>query len=106
MDALEIHALRDEHYNAGVEYVRHVHDELMILRVRPDGERPHFVPGQYTTLGLGGIWWAMSVSNPLGALLTVAWFLGSDWKQTRLLDDIRLEAEISDAARMEENITT
>lgn len=51
--SLDISALRDEHYNAIVDSVRHVHDELMILRVRAEGERPHFVAGQYTLLGLG-----------------------------------------------------
>jgi MATE family, multidrug efflux pump len=65
-----------------------------------------YVMAYHTSLGIDGIWWAMSISNPLGALLTVVWFLGSDWKQTKLLDDIRLEEQVSEAARMEENITT
>jgi Na+-driven multidrug efflux pump len=65
-----------------------------------------YVMAYHTRLGIDGIWWAMSISNPLGALLTVVWFLGSDWKQTRLLDDVRLEEQVSEAARMEENITT
>ena len=65
-----------------------------------------YVLAYHSWLGVDGIWWAMSVSNPLGALLTVVWFLGSDWKQTKLLDEVRLEEQVSEAARMEENITT
>ncbi len=65
-----------------------------------------YVLAYHTALGVDGIWWAMSVSNPLGALLTVVWFLGSDWKQTRLLDDVRLEEQVSEHARMEENIAS
>jgi putative MATE family efflux protein len=65
-----------------------------------------YVLAHHTPLEVDGIWWAMSISNPLGALLTIIWFLGSDWKQTKLLDDVRLEEQVSEAARMEENITT
>lgn len=65
-----------------------------------------FVLANHTSLAVDGIWWAMSVSNPLGALLTVTWFLGSDWKQTKLLDDVRLEEQVSEHARMEETITS
>jgi ferredoxin--NADP+ reductase len=40
-------------YNATVERIVRAHDELMILRVRPDAPAEPFEPGQYTTLGLG-----------------------------------------------------
>lgn len=43
------HMLR---YNAEVVDWRLVHDELAVLRVRPDGGVPEFRAGQYTTLGL------------------------------------------------------
>jgi ferredoxin--NADP+ reductase len=49
----EICELRRQHYNATVTGVRHVHDELMVIRVRPDGGVPPYQAGQYTTLGLG-----------------------------------------------------
>lgn len=32
---------------------RRVHDELAVIRVRPDGDRLSYQPGQYTVLGLG-----------------------------------------------------
>ncbi|MFQ3594137.1 MAG: ferredoxin--NADP reductase [Gemmataceae bacterium] len=40
-------------YNATVVQLVKPHDDLMILRVRPDGPIPPHQPGQYTTLGLG-----------------------------------------------------
>jgi ferredoxin--NADP+ reductase len=49
----EISDLRRKHYNASVAAVRHVHDELLVIRVRPDGGVPEYQAGQYTTLGLG-----------------------------------------------------
>lgn len=49
----EVAELRARHYNATVVDLRLVHDELMVLRVRPDQGVPTFHPGQYTTLGLG-----------------------------------------------------
>ena len=49
----DISELRRQHYNATVTLRRQVHDELLILRVRPDGGVPTYEAGQYTTLGLG-----------------------------------------------------
>jgi ferredoxin--NADP+ reductase len=49
----EIAELRARHYNATVTGLSLVHDELMVVRVRPDGGVPEFQAGQYTTLGLG-----------------------------------------------------
>ncbi|HLQ43344.1 MAG TPA: ferredoxin--NADP reductase [Planctomycetaceae bacterium] len=42
-----------ERYNATATCRRQIHDELLILRVRPDGGVPTYEAGQYTTLGLG-----------------------------------------------------
>lgn len=53
LPADEIAALREKHYNASVVALRHVHGELMVLRVRPDAGVPEYRAGQYTTLGLG-----------------------------------------------------
>ena len=39
-------------YNAVVIEIRFVHDALMILKIRADGEVSAFERGQYTTLGL------------------------------------------------------
>jgi ferredoxin--NADP+ reductase len=42
-------------YNAVVESSRLIHDELMILRVRPDAPLASYLAGQYAQLGLG-VW--------------------------------------------------
>ena len=39
-------------YNATVTHVRRIHDELLILRIKPDQGPLAFLPGQYATLGL------------------------------------------------------
>jgi ferredoxin--NADP+ reductase len=49
----EVAKLRGAHYNAQVTEFRLVHDDLAILRVRPDWGRLEFIPGQYTVLALG-----------------------------------------------------
>ncbi len=46
-------ALRAEHYNATISYLRRAHDDLWIFGVEPDGGVPPYDAGQYATLGLG-----------------------------------------------------
>ncbi len=46
-------ALRQKHYNAAVVSLRLKHEELMVLRVKPDFPVPPHQPGQYCTLGMG-----------------------------------------------------
>src|SRR5262245_52331650 len=45
--------LRREKYNATVVGLRRIHEDLIILRVRPDFPRPAPRPGQYTVRGMG-----------------------------------------------------
>src|ERR1700676_804 len=45
--------LRQKNYNATVVSLKHVHEDLMILRIRPDFPVPAHKAGQYSTLGLG-----------------------------------------------------
>lgn len=49
----DVHRLRIENYNSSVISIERCHDELMIMRVRPDRGIPSFLAGQYTVLGLG-----------------------------------------------------
>lgn len=49
----QIQQLQNKNYNAQVVGLRRVHDDLMILRVRPDRGILEYSPGQYTVLGLG-----------------------------------------------------
>jgi ferredoxin--NADP+ reductase len=53
MTAEEITDLRRKNYNATVEWMVRIHDELMRIRVVPDVPRPPYRPGQYTTLAMG-----------------------------------------------------
>lgn len=54
-------ALRQAHYNATAVHVRRVHDELLVLRVRPDAAIPTYEAGQWISLGIGA--WERRVVN-------------------------------------------
>ncbi len=45
--------LRGKHYNATITSIRAHNPDLWVMRVRPDAPPEPFIPGQYTTLGLG-----------------------------------------------------
>ena len=49
----EIAELRQKRYNGTVVYLKKLHSDLMVLRVKPDFARPPHKPGQYCSLGLG-----------------------------------------------------
>jgi ferredoxin--NADP+ reductase len=49
----QIVELRRKHYNATVAWLRKAHDDLMVIRIRPDWALPKHEPGQYTSIGLG-----------------------------------------------------
>ena len=53
VSATDVEQLRQQHYNAVVTDISNIHDELMLLRVKPDGARLKFEPSQYAVLGLG-----------------------------------------------------
>ena len=40
-------------YNGTVAYLKKLHSDLMVIRVKPDFPRPVHKPGQYCSLGLG-----------------------------------------------------
>src|SRR5947208_9354141 len=49
----QVDELRARRYNGTVAYLRKLHSDLMVVRVRPDFPRPPHKPGQYCSLGLG-----------------------------------------------------
>ncbi len=49
----QVEELRRKAYNSTVSYLRLVHEELMVMQVRPDFEISTHKAGQYTVLGLG-----------------------------------------------------
>jgi ferredoxin--NADP+ reductase len=53
VSADEADELRRQEYNASVVRLHRVHDELAILRVRPDFPISPYKAGQYTSIGLG-----------------------------------------------------
>ena len=61
MEPLDATTLRSRHYNATITWMWRVHDDLMLLRVCPDGPLPSFKPGQYAALGLG--YWEQRVED-------------------------------------------
>ncbi len=52
-DSAQLAELRAAHYNATIQAIVPIHDDLRILRVVPDDGLPDFVAGQFVTLGLG-----------------------------------------------------
>lgn len=54
MTAEEIARSRRQRYNATVTKLIKPNPDLMIVRIAPDFPMPHYEPGQYTTLGMGG----------------------------------------------------
>src|SRR5262245_1580318 len=49
----EVAELRARRYNGTIVYLRKIHSDLMVMRVKPDFPRQEHEPGQYCTLGLG-----------------------------------------------------
>lgn len=49
----QIADLRKQRYNGTVAYIKKVHSDLMVIRIKPDFPRPAYLPGQYCALGLG-----------------------------------------------------
>lgn len=59
----EIEVLREKHYNATVVNLIEINESLRIFQIKPDGGLPDYIPGQYTTLGLG-LWEKRIGNNP------------------------------------------
>jgi putative MATE family efflux protein len=65
-----------------------------------------YVLSRHTTLGIDGIWWSMPITMIASAIVSLLWFLGGDWKRTKLLEEIELEEKVREEARLEEGIVT
>jgi ferredoxin--NADP+ reductase len=62
----EVEQLRLEHYNATITHFDFSHEDLWVIRVRPDQRDTTHRPGQYATLGLG--YWEPRVDDADEAL--------------------------------------
>lgn len=65
-----------------------------------------YVLSRHTSLGIDGIWWSHPVAMLLSVIVTLVWFLGGDWKRTKLLEELELEQKVLEEARIEEGIGT
>lgn len=61
-----------------------------------------YILSMHTSLGPNGLWWAFPISNILVAIAAIIWFLRGDWKTTRLTEEERLTASVSDEILVEE----
>lgn len=61
---------------------------------------------RHTSLGIGGIWWSHPIGMMVSVIVCLVWFLGGDWKRTKLLEDLELEQKVLEEARIEEGIGT
>jgi putative MATE family efflux protein len=63
-----------------------------------------YVLSKHTSLGAVGIWWAVSISIIVSAILAAMWYLRGDWKRRRLIDEVRLEDSAERQMAMEEGL--
>ncbi len=63
-----------------------------------------YILSRHTSLGIDGIWWAYPISMVTSALVSMLWFLGGDWKRTKLVEEVELEERVREEARIEEGI--
>jgi putative MATE family efflux protein len=65
-----------------------------------------YVLSRHTSLGARGIWWSYPIANVLSATISVGWFLGGDWKETKLLAQVQLEERVREETQIDEGIAT
>jgi ferredoxin--NADP+ reductase len=63
--------LADSHYNATISYFDRLADDVWIFGVRPDDGPVSFIPGQYTSLGLG--YWEPRIDDALEPDIDQKW---------------------------------
>jgi putative MATE family efflux protein len=65
-----------------------------------------YVLSRHTRLEIDGIWWSIPISMIVSAIVSLMWFVGGDWKRTKLIEEIALEERVREEARLEEGIVT
>ena len=65
-----------------------------------------YILSRHTSLGINGIWWAYPISMVVSAVISLFWFVGGDWKRTKLVGQLELEERVREEARIEEGIAT
>jgi putative MATE family efflux protein len=63
-----------------------------------------YVLSKHTGLQAAGIWWSFPVANIASALVSACWFAQGGWKRTRLTDEDRQAAIVTEETITEEGI--
>ncbi|MFZ6735828.1 MATE family efflux transporter [Undibacterium sp. Ji42W] len=63
-----------------------------------------YVLSKHTQLHAHGLWWSFPVTNILVALIAICWFARGSWKTTRLTEDDRQTALVSQETIIEDGI--
>ena len=63
-----------------------------------------YMLARHTSLNATGLWWSFPISNIAIAIISVIWFSGGGWKNTRLTEDEKQVAKISNETIAEEGI--
>jgi Na+-driven multidrug efflux pump len=51
-----------------------------------------------------GIWWSFPVTNVVVALVSIAWFARGTWKRTRITEEDKEVAQVTQEAMQEEGV--
>ena len=63
-----------------------------------------YVLSKHTALHADGLWWSFPVTNIMVALVSLGWFARGSWKTTRLTEEDRATAKVTDEAIIEEGL--
>ena len=63
-----------------------------------------YVLSKHTGLQAAGLWWSFPVANVASALVSVCWFAQGGWKKTRLTEEDKEVAKVTEETVAEEGI--
>jgi putative MATE family efflux protein len=63
-----------------------------------------YVLSEHTTLQAAGVWWSFPVTNVAVAVVAVCWFAQGGWKKTRLTEEDKQVARVTEETITEEGI--
>ena len=59
---------------------------------------------KHTPLQARGLWWSFPVTNILVTMISLGWFARGSWKTTRLTEEDREGAKVTEEAIIEEGL--
>ena len=63
-----------------------------------------YVLAEHTVLHAQGLWWSFPVTNIAVAIISICWFARGSWKTTRLTDDDKQIAQVSQETIIDDSI--